>query len=59
LQQGGGVNDQLTPANWQSVVREQLLPLKWPLVMEDVGSFIIDLDEHTGFNKEKLLALLD
>jgi predicted nucleotidyltransferase component of viral defense system len=59
LQQGGGVNDQLTPANWQSVVREQLLPLKWPLVMEDVGSFIIDLDEHTGFNKGKLLALLD
>jgi predicted nucleotidyltransferase component of viral defense system len=59
LQQGGWVNDPLTPANWQTVVREQLIPLKWLLVMEDVGSFIIDLDGQTGFSKEKLLALLD
>ena len=59
LQQGGWAADLLTPANWQMIVREQILPLKWPLVMEDVGSFIIDLDEQTGFSKEKLLALLD
>ncbi|MFZ0544017.1 MAG: nucleotidyl transferase AbiEii/AbiGii toxin family protein [Candidatus Promineifilaceae bacterium] len=59
LQQGGWKNDSLSTADWQMVVREKLLPLNWPLVMEDVGSFIIDLDEQTGFNKEKLLALLD
>jgi hypothetical protein len=40
------------------ILREKMVPLKWSHVMEDVGSFIIDLDEQTGFNKEKLLALL-
>ena len=58
LQQGGWVNDPLTPANWRMILREKMVPLKWSHVMEDVGSFIIDLDEQTGFNKEKLLALL-
>jgi hypothetical protein len=59
LQQGGRINDELAPGDWQMVVRENLLPLNWPLVMEDVGSFIINLNEHTDFNQEKLLALLD
>lgn len=59
LQQGGWVDDSLTPANWQAIVREQMLPLKWSLVMEDVGSFIIDSDEQADFSKDQLLALLD
>lgn len=59
LQQGEGAGDLLTPANWQSIVREKLLPLKWSLVMEDVGSFIIDLEERADFSKEQLLGLLD
>jgi predicted nucleotidyltransferase component of viral defense system len=59
LQQGGWKNDSLSEANWKLVVREKLLPLNWSLVMEDVGSFIIDLDGQISFNKEKLLTLLD
>jgi predicted nucleotidyltransferase component of viral defense system len=59
LQQGGWKNDLLSTNNWQGVVRQKLLPLNWPLVMEDVGSFIIDSDEQIGFSKEKLLTLLD
>jgi predicted nucleotidyltransferase component of viral defense system len=59
LQQGGWGHDALTPANWRTAVQEQLLPLKWSLVMEDVGSFIINLDEQPGFSKQQLLALLD
>lgn len=46
-------------ANWQRVVREQMLPLKWSLVMEDVGSFIIDSEGRADFNKAQLLGLLD
>jgi hypothetical protein len=41
------------------IVREQLLPLQWSLVMEDVGSFIIDSDRQPGFSKQQLLAMLD
>jgi hypothetical protein len=59
LQQGRWANDPLTLANWQMILRKRMLSLKWPLVMEDVGSFIIDLNEQTGFSKEKLLALLN
>ena len=59
LQQGGWADDLLTSANWRTTVREQMLPLKWPLVMEDVGSFIIDSEGQAGFSKEQLLALLD
>jgi predicted nucleotidyltransferase component of viral defense system len=59
LQQGKWENDLLSINNWQRIVREKLLPLNWPLVMEDVGSFIIDLNEQSGFSKEKLLALLN
>jgi hypothetical protein len=59
LQQGGAADDLLTPANWRSIVREQMLPLNWSLVMEDVGSFIIDSQEHSNFSKEQLLGLLD
>ncbi|MCP4418060.1 MAG: nucleotidyl transferase AbiEii/AbiGii toxin family protein [Chloroflexi bacterium] len=59
LQQGEWGGDALTVANWQTIVREQMLPLKWSLVMEDVGSFIIDSDENTDFNKERLLAWLE
>ena len=59
LQQGGWKSDALTPANWQMIVREQMLPLNWSLVMEDVGSFIIDSEGGDGFGKDQLLALLD
>jgi predicted nucleotidyltransferase component of viral defense system len=59
VQQGKGENDLVSTNNWQGIVREKLLSLNWPLVMEDVGSFIIDSDEQIGFSKEKLLTLLD
>jgi predicted nucleotidyltransferase component of viral defense system len=58
LQQGGWKNDSLAAANWKLVVREKLLPLNWSLVMEDVGSFIIDLGKQTSFKKDELLAVL-
>jgi len=58
LQQGGWGDDVLTPTNWRTIMREQLLSLNWSLVMEDVGSFIIDLDRQPGFSKQQLLALL-
>ncbi len=58
LQQRGWDNDPLTPANWQTVVREQILPVSWPSVMEDVGSFIMDSEGQTDFSKDRLLALL-
>ena len=59
LQQGGWISDPLTPANWRMIVREPILPLKWSLVMEDVGSFIIDSKERADFRKEQLLTLLN
>ncbi|MCB8944061.1 MAG: nucleotidyl transferase AbiEii/AbiGii toxin family protein [Ardenticatenaceae bacterium] len=59
LQQGGWADDLLTPGNWQMIVREQMLSLKWSLVMEDVGSFVIDSYEQADFRQERLLALLD
>lgn len=59
LQQGGWGHAALTPANWRMIVREQLLPLQWSLVMEDVGSFIIDSDKQPVFSKQQLLAMLD
>ena len=58
LQQGGWVNGPLTLANWRTIVREQILPLKWSLVIEDVGSFIIDSEGRADFGKKQLLALL-
>jgi hypothetical protein len=59
LQQGGWAGDLLTTTNWQMVVRERMLPLNWTLVIEDVGSFIIDSEGNADFSKEQLLALLD
>jgi len=59
LQQGGWGHDALTLANWRTIIREQLLPLNWSLVMEDVGSFIIDPDRQPGFSKQQLLVLLN
>ena len=59
LQQSGWAGEPLTPANWQSVVRERLRPLSWSLVWEDVEPFIMDLDGQQDFNKDGLLALLD
>ncbi len=59
LQQGGWAGDSLTTTNWQLVVRKQILPLNWPLVMEDVGSFIIDSEGRADFGKEQLLTLLE
>ncbi len=56
LQQGGWIGKTLTPANWRDVIRKRLAPLNWPLVMEDVGSFIIETP--AGFSKERLLTLL-
>jgi hypothetical protein len=58
LQQGGWRNDPLTAVNWRSIVRDQLLPAKWSLVMEDVGSFIMDSEGQADFSRERLLALL-
>jgi len=59
LQQGEWSGDSLTSANWQTIMQKKVLPLKWSSVMEDVGSFIIDLEEQTDFGKDQLLALLD
>jgi hypothetical protein len=59
LQQSGWQNGQLTTANWRTLVRERIRPLSWPLVLEDVASFIIDSEGEVGFDKERLLALLD
>lgn len=58
LQQGRWVNGPMTRANWRAIVRERILPLKWSLVMEDVGSFIIDSEGQADLNKEQLLAML-
>ena len=59
LQQSGWQNGQLTTANWRSLVQERIRPLSWPLVLEDVASFIIDSEGEAGFDKERLLTLLD
>jgi predicted nucleotidyltransferase component of viral defense system len=59
LRQGGWEDDWLTSSNWREVIRQQLLPLTWPLVLEDVESFIIDPRQQSDFNKERLLQLLD
>lgn len=59
VQQGGWENAPVTSANWRMIVRRQVIPLKWSLVMEDVGSFIIDLERQAEFSKDRLLALLD
>jgi predicted nucleotidyltransferase component of viral defense system len=59
LQQGEWRGDRLTAANWRAIMREQILPLRWSLVLEDVGSFIINADGQTNFSKEQLLVLLD
>jgi len=59
LQQSSWTGGQVTPENWQSMVRERLLPVSWPLVREDMEPFIMDLDGQQYFNKDGLLALLD
>jgi predicted nucleotidyltransferase component of viral defense system len=58
LQQGGWHDGPVTLASWRIVVREKILPLNWSLVMEDVGSFIIDSGAQAEFNKVQLLTLL-
>ena len=59
LQQGDWEGSLLTPENWRDVVRQRIQPISWPLVLEDVESFIIDVDSQHDFNKERLLDLLD
>lgn len=59
LQQGGWDIAPVTPAKWRPIIREQILPLSWLSVMEDVGSFIIDSEGQANFGKDRLLALLD
>lgn len=59
LQQSGWDNVPITPSNWQTILREQVLSLSWSLVMEDVGSFIIDSEGPAKFSKVQLLARLD
>lgn len=58
LRQGGWGSGPVTPANWRAIVREQVFPLNWASVMEDVGSFIIDSEERANFSKDKLSNLL-
>ena len=59
LQQSGWAGALLTPANWRAFVRDRIAPLSWPLVVEDVGSFIIDSEDQNDFTKARLLTLLD
>ncbi len=59
LGQGGWEGNVLTLSNWRRVVREQVAPLSWRHVLEDVESFIIDPYKPNDFNKERLLLLLD
>lgn len=59
LQQAKWGNDPVTPVNWRMMIRELILPMSWSLVLEDVGSFIIDSDMQTNFGKDQLLTLLD
>jgi predicted nucleotidyltransferase component of viral defense system len=59
LRQGEWAGGWLTAVNWRAIMREQLLPLRWSLVLEDVAPFIIESDGQTNFNKDRLLALLD
>lgn len=59
LQQGEWDNAPVTPVNWRPIIREQILPLSWSSVMEDVGSFIIDSEAQAEFSKDRLLTLLD
>ncbi|MCK5919751.1 MAG: hypothetical protein KAG66_02340 [Methylococcales bacterium] len=59
MQQGDWEGSLLTPENWRDVVRQRIQPISWPLVLEDVESFIIDVDSQHDFNKERLLDLLD
>lgn len=58
LRQGDWDGDLLTASNWRDIIRQQVSSLTWPLVLEDVESFIIDPRKQTNFNKEQLLALL-
>jgi hypothetical protein len=58
LQQGGWHDDAITLASWRTVVREKILTLNWSLVMEDVGSFIIDSEAQAEFSKDQLLSWL-
>lgn len=58
LQQGGW-DVTVTPANWRMIIREQIQPLSWSSIMEDVGSFIIDSEVQANFRKDQLLILLD
>ncbi|VAX05432.1 hypothetical protein MNBD_ALPHA03-82, partial [hydrothermal vent metagenome] len=58
-QQGDWGGDLLTPSNWRDVMRQRATSWTWPLVLDDVESFIIDLPKQNDFNKERLLRLLD
>jgi hypothetical protein len=51
LQQSGWVDALLTPANWRGFVQDRIAPLSWPLVVEDVGSFVIDSEDKNDFVK--------
>ncbi|MCA9872842.1 MAG: nucleotidyl transferase AbiEii/AbiGii toxin family protein [Anaerolineales bacterium] len=59
VQQGRRGDAPVTPANWRMMIRELILPISWSSVLEDVGSFIIDSDRLTHFEKDQLLALLE
>ncbi len=58
LGQGDWDGGLLTPSNWRRVLRQRIEPLAWPLVLDDVESFIIDPYKQSDFNKERLLWLL-
>lgn len=58
LQQSGWDKDPVTSTNWRKIMREQVLPLSWSSVMEDVGSFIMDSEAQAEFSKDQLLVLL-
>jgi len=58
LAQGEWNGPRLTETNWRNVVCQQLQPVKWRMVLEDVEPFIIVANQELDFNKEQLLKLL-
>ena len=59
LQQSGWSDPPVTETNWRSILYQRMQGIDWALVLEDVGSFIIAIDQQTDFNKQRLLELLD